>query len=125
MKQVAYNQRILEAENEISGINCDVSDFLSGMTVDPEEQLVICVNGSQEMKRHEQAMAGQLWMQSDRKMTAANPAYDGMGFATKIPLTPCSDGLSVPCEFKVITLSGLDSFNHCRKWPVESPSSNM
>jgi hypothetical protein len=78
MKQVAYNQRILEAEREISGINCDVSDFLSGMTVDPDEQLVICVNGSQEMKRHEQAMAGQLWMQSDRKMTAANQAYDGM-----------------------------------------------
>jgi hypothetical protein len=23
-------------------------------------------------------MAGQLWMQSDRKMTAANPAFDGM-----------------------------------------------
>jgi hypothetical protein len=78
MKQVAYNQRILEAENEISGIDCDVSDFLSGMTLDPNEQAVICVNGSQGMKRNEQAMAGQLWMQSDRKMTAANPAFDGM-----------------------------------------------
>jgi hypothetical protein len=51
LKQVAYNQRVIEAENEIAGINCDVADFLSGMTLDPEEQLVICVNGSEEMKR--------------------------------------------------------------------------
>jgi hypothetical protein len=78
MKQVAYNQRIIEAENEISGINCDVADFVAGMTLDPIDEMVICVNGSEEMKRNETAMAGQLWMQGDRMMTASNPAYDGM-----------------------------------------------
>jgi hypothetical protein len=28
LKQVAYNQRAIEAEDEIAGINCDVADFL-------------------------------------------------------------------------------------------------
>jgi hypothetical protein len=51
LKQVAYNQRIIAAENEISGINCDVADFVSGMTLDPAEEMIICVNASEEMKR--------------------------------------------------------------------------
>jgi hypothetical protein len=48
LKQSAYRQRVLEAEKEIAGINYDVADFLSGMSVDPNEQLVICVNGSED-----------------------------------------------------------------------------
>jgi hypothetical protein len=60
LKQVAYNQRIMKAEEEISGINCDVADFVSKMSLDPAEEVVICVNGSQEMKKGETAMAGQL-----------------------------------------------------------------
>jgi hypothetical protein len=78
LKQVAYNQRIIEAEKEISGINCDIADFVSKMTLDPADELVMCVNGSEEMKRNETAMAGQLWMQGDRMMTASNPAFDWM-----------------------------------------------
>jgi hypothetical protein len=78
LKQVAYNQRVIEAEDEVAGINCDVADFLSGMTLDPEEQVVICVNGSEEMKRNEEAVGGQLWMQSGRQMTAYNTVLDGM-----------------------------------------------
>jgi hypothetical protein len=77
-KQVAYNQRIMKAEEEISGINCDIADFVSQMTLDPAEEVIICVNGSQEMKKGETAMAGQLWIQGDRMMTAANPAFPGM-----------------------------------------------
>jgi hypothetical protein len=78
LKQVAYNQRILEAEHEIAGINCDIGDFVAEMTLGPSEQLVICVNGSEEMKRNEQAIGGQLWMQKDRMMTASNTVLDGM-----------------------------------------------
>jgi hypothetical protein len=52
LKQVAYNQRVIEAEQEVAGINCDVADFLSGMSLDPADQLVICVNGSEEMNRN-------------------------------------------------------------------------
>jgi hypothetical protein len=78
LKQVAFNQRIIEAENEISGTNCDLADFVAGMTLDPAEEMIICVNGSEEMKRSETAMAGQLWMQGERKMAGSNPPYDGM-----------------------------------------------
>jgi hypothetical protein len=52
LKQLAYNQRVLEAKKEVAGINCDVADFLSGMSVDPDDQVVICVNASEEMKRN-------------------------------------------------------------------------
>jgi hypothetical protein len=78
MKQVAFNQRIIAAEEEIAGINCDVADFVSGMSLDPTEEVIICVNGSEEMKRGESAMAGQLWIQGDRKMSASNPPLPGM-----------------------------------------------
>jgi hypothetical protein len=78
MKQVAFNQRIIAAEEENSGINCDVSDFVSEMTLDPSEEVIICVNGSQEMKRGETSMAGQLWIQGDRKMSVSNSPLPGM-----------------------------------------------
>jgi hypothetical protein len=48
------------------------------MSLDPAEEMIICVNGSEEMKRNETAMAGQLWIQGDRKMAAANPPFEGM-----------------------------------------------
>jgi hypothetical protein len=41
----------MKAEEEISGINCDIADFVSQMSLDPAEEVVICVNGSQEMKK--------------------------------------------------------------------------
>jgi hypothetical protein len=78
LKQLAYNQRVLQAEKEIAGINCDIADFLSGMTLDPAEQLIICVNGSEEMKRNETAVGGQLWIQGERQMTASNRVLEGM-----------------------------------------------
>jgi hypothetical protein len=56
LKQVAHNQRVIEAEEEVAALNCDVADFLLDMSLDPEEQVVICVNGSEEMKRNEEAI---------------------------------------------------------------------
>jgi hypothetical protein len=78
LKQVAYSDRVIEAEKEVSSVNCDVTDFLSGMTFDPDDQVVICVNGSEEMKKNEEAVAGQLWMQGDRQMSASNRVLEGM-----------------------------------------------
>jgi hypothetical protein len=78
LKQLAYNQRVLNAEKEVTGINCDVADFLSGMSLDPSEQLIICVNGSEEMKRNETAIGDQLWIQGDRQMTASTVVLVGM-----------------------------------------------
>jgi hypothetical protein len=75
-KQVAYNHRVLEAESQIAGINCDVPHFLEDMSID--EPVFVCINSSEEMKREEQAIAGQLWVQGDRQMTASNIAPEGM-----------------------------------------------
>jgi hypothetical protein len=77
LKQVAYNDRIIQAEKEIAAINADIPEFLCQMNLDPNDQVVIVTNGSEEMKRDEEAFAGQLWMQSDRHMTAANPVIKG------------------------------------------------
>jgi hypothetical protein len=76
-KQVAYNDRIIKAEKEIAAINADIPEFLCQMNLDPNNQVVIVTNGSEEMKRDEAAYAGQLWMQGDRHMTAANPVLHG------------------------------------------------
>jgi hypothetical protein len=78
LKQLAYNQRVLNAEKELAGINCDVAAFLSGMSLDPSDQLIICVNGSEEVKRNEAAVGGQLSIQGDRMMTAPNIVLEAM-----------------------------------------------
>jgi hypothetical protein len=75
-KQVAYNQRILEAESQIAGINCGIPHFLEDMTL--EEPVYVCINSSEEMDRNEQSIAGQLWIQGDRHMSASNVVPDGM-----------------------------------------------
>jgi hypothetical protein len=75
-KQVAYNQRVIDAEQSIAGINCGVPQFLEDMTAD--EPVFVCINSSEEMKREEQALAGQLWIQGDRQMTATNVPAPGM-----------------------------------------------
>jgi hypothetical protein len=46
------------------------------MSVD--EPVFVCINSSEEMKREEQAIAGQLWVQGDRQMTASNISPPGM-----------------------------------------------
>jgi hypothetical protein len=76
LKQVAYNQRVMEAEDGIAGINCDVTHFLAEMST--EERVTVCVDSSEEMKRNEEAIAGQLWIQGDRQMTAYNRVPDSM-----------------------------------------------
>jgi hypothetical protein len=78
LKQLAYNQRVLNAEKEVAGINCDIAEFLSEISIDSSDQLIICVNGSEEMKRNESSIGGQLWIQGERQMTAANLVLEGM-----------------------------------------------
>jgi hypothetical protein len=48
------------------------------MSLDLAEEVIICVNGSQEMNKGETAMAGQLWIQDGRMRTASNPAFPDM-----------------------------------------------
>jgi hypothetical protein len=93
-KQVAYNQRILKAGEEFDGINCDVADFLSEMSPDPEEPVIICVNAGASMKRHEQHLGGQLWMQGSRMMAATNIPFSGTSNdATSAMLTAVAEAV--------------------------------
>jgi hypothetical protein len=48
-KQVAYNQRIMEAEASTAGINGDLPNFLFNLSFEPQDQLIVCVNGSEEI----------------------------------------------------------------------------
>jgi hypothetical protein len=78
LKQVAYNDRIIGAEKEVAALNCDPAEFLDGMTLDPSERVIVCIIGSEEMKRDEMQVAGQLWLQGDRRMTASNHVHEGL-----------------------------------------------
>jgi hypothetical protein len=78
LKQVAYNDRIIEAEKEVAAINCEAAESLAEMTLDPAEQVIIRVNGSEEMKKGEEAVGGQLWTQGNRRMTAFNRVHEGL-----------------------------------------------
>jgi hypothetical protein len=77
-KQIAYNQRIMEAEAGIAGINSDLPRFLWEMKFTDEEQVIICVDGSESLKRNEEQIAGQIWIQGDRQITVSNKVLDGM-----------------------------------------------
>jgi hypothetical protein len=78
LKQVAYSQRVFKAEDETASINTELADFLLNFSTNPVDQVVICVSAWEQIKRHEQAVAGQLWMQGDKKMSAANVSLPGM-----------------------------------------------
>jgi hypothetical protein len=80
----------MEAEDGIAGINCDVPHFLGDMAFVPEDQAIICVNDSEEMKRNEEGIAGQLWMQGGRQMTASNKAFDGMANTRESAILPAA-----------------------------------
>jgi hypothetical protein len=78
LKQVAYNERVIGIEKEIAAINADAVDFFHKMTLNHEDQIFVCVNGSEEMKRGEEPIAGQLWTHQDRHLTVCNRSFEGM-----------------------------------------------
>jgi hypothetical protein len=75
-KQVAYNERVLKAEEEIGEINSDIPEFLSEMNA--TDSIVIAINAGQPMRRGEEVMGGQYWQQGGRRMTASNHILQGM-----------------------------------------------
>jgi hypothetical protein len=75
-KQVAYNERVLQARDDVAGILREVADFLSGVT--STGTITVCINAGASMKRNETILGGQLWLHEDRSMTAVNGNIDGM-----------------------------------------------
>jgi hypothetical protein len=67
----------LRPEEEFAGINCDIADFLSEMTPDPTVPVIVCVNAGDSMKKLEQNLGGQFWMQGDRTISATNVQFEG------------------------------------------------
>jgi hypothetical protein len=74
-QQVAYNQRVLKAEDEIAGINSDVAEFL--FELDPVELITISVHSEQSMKKSLTILGGQYWKQGEDDMTATNGTIEG------------------------------------------------
>jgi hypothetical protein len=75
-KQVAYDEHVSQAEDEIAGINCDIADFLSGMS--STGTITVCINAGESMKKNETIIGGQFWQQEGRSMTAVNGVVEGM-----------------------------------------------
>jgi hypothetical protein len=75
LKQVAYNERVLRAEDEIATINCDIADFLSGMS--SSGTITVCINSGPTMKKNEPVIGGQFWQQENRSMAAVNGVIPG------------------------------------------------
>jgi hypothetical protein len=118
-KQVAYNQRVLSAESEIAAINSDAPDFLSGMAVNDTEPIIICVNSGDGFKRREQHIAGQLWMQADRKMTATNVPMDGMANDDE---SACLSGVAEAVEWSHPMEEGMANGRPTRRSVIYPPT---
>jgi hypothetical protein len=103
-KQIAYNQRVLSAEDEIAGINSEIGDFLSKMSANPSEPIIICVNAGESLKRHEQHMGGQLWLQANRQMMATHIPFPGMSNDSE---TACLAGVAQAVEWAHVLENGL------------------
>jgi hypothetical protein len=48
------------------------------MSANPDEPIVVCVNSEAGLKRHEECIGGQLWIQGNRQITATNKVFEGM-----------------------------------------------
>jgi hypothetical protein len=75
-KHVAFNQRILKNEEEISGINSGLANFLQDMQIDIP--LFAWINVGERM-RGTQPVWGQLWSQEHRQMSATGLPMEGLG----------------------------------------------
>jgi hypothetical protein len=74
LKQVAYDELVLQAGDEIAVINCGIADFLSEMS--SSRTITVCVNAGPQMKKNEATIGGQFWQQDDRSMTAVHGVID-------------------------------------------------
>jgi hypothetical protein len=119
-KQVAYNERVSQAEDEISGINCDIANFLSGMS--STGTITVCINAGASMKKNEAILGGQFWQQEGRSMTATNGIIEG------IPNTRESAILSAAAEavewihpIESVTADGKRATSRIVIYPADMP----
>jgi hypothetical protein len=64
------------------------------MSHDPAEPVIVCVEAGESMKRHEERLGGQLWIQGSRTMTATNVPFEGMmDDATSVTLVAVAEAV--------------------------------
>jgi hypothetical protein len=119
-KQVAYNERVLQAEDEISGINCDIADFLSEMNV--TESITIAVNAGGSMKKGEAILGGQYWQQEGRSMTAVNGVIEGMPNARQSAiLSAAAEAIEWKHPIEPVTSEGKRQSSRIVFYPADMP----
>jgi hypothetical protein len=84
----------LKNEEEVSGINSGLADFLVGLSVEVENPVFVCVNVRERM-RGTQPICGRLWTQEDRQMTATNPPMEKLDkYRESVTLSGIVDALT-------------------------------
>jgi hypothetical protein len=76
-KHIAFNRRVLIADEQTAGINSGIGDFLQEMSFEETNPVFVCVGAGHTM-RGTQPIGGQVWKQEDREMSAVNVVLDGM-----------------------------------------------
>jgi hypothetical protein len=91
-RQVVFNRRILENENEVAHINSELSDFLNGrdMTIPTFAFLDV-----RDQVEGSQPICGQLWVNGSRKMTAASTTLPSLSNSREnVVLSGVADALT-------------------------------
>jgi hypothetical protein len=77
-KANGVQSKSFECEEEVSGINSGIADFMQDMSFAEDKPVFVCVHVVERM-RGTQPICGQLWTQEARQMTATNIVKDGLG----------------------------------------------
>jgi hypothetical protein len=93
-KQNAFNRRILKVEDEISGINSDLAQFVQKLSPDPANPIYVCVNDGASM-RGSQPIGGQYWRQGNLQMAATNQVcYEADSSRESVALSAVCDAIA-------------------------------
>jgi hypothetical protein len=76
--QSAFDNCVLRSEEEVSGINSGLADFLQCMSMAEGKPLFVSVNVGERIGGA-QPICGQLWVQEDRQTTAMNGCFADLG----------------------------------------------
>jgi hypothetical protein len=108
------------AEDEVAGINCDIADFLSGMS--STGLVTACINASDSLKKGELIIGGQFWHQEGRSMTATNPIMDGMPNTCKAAiLSTAAEAVEWTNPMETVSPEGKRQASRVIVYPADMP----
>jgi hypothetical protein len=111
-KQVAFNGRVLKNEEEISGINSELAQFVLGLSSDPSIPIYICVNDAPSMCGS-QPIGGQYWKQGELQLASTNMVYfDADNSKKSVAISALCDAVAWRRALEIVSdeiLQGCDS----------------